>query len=76
MFKKVSIFVLVAVLGVVSVTSAAASKVYVCHNTGSDTNPVFLLEVSENAVDSLLAKGDYLLPEGQLTCQGGDPVPE
>lgn len=76
MFKKVSIFVLVAVLGVVSVTNAAASKVFVCHNTGSDTNPVFLLEVSENAVDSLLAKGDYLLPEGQLTCQGGDPVPE
>lgn len=67
---------MVAVLGVVSVTNAAASKVFVCHNTGSDTNPVFLLEVSENAVDSLLAKGDYLLPEGQLTCQGGDPVPE
>ncbi len=76
MFKKVFIFVFVAVLGLVSVSQAAASKVYVCHNTGSDTNPVFLIEVSENAVDSLLAKGDFLLPEGQLTCAGGDPVPE
>ncbi len=76
MLKKVSIFVIVAVLGFVSVSEAATSKVYVCHNTGSDTNPVFLIEVSENAVDSLLAKGDFVLPEGQLTCDGGDPVPE
>jgi hypothetical protein len=38
----------------------APDLVSICHVTGSDTNPVVLIQVSPNAVDAHLAHGDFL----------------
>jgi hypothetical protein len=38
---------------------AANDQVRICHKTGSDTNPVVLIEVSDNAVPDHEAHGDF-----------------
>lgn len=76
MFKKYILALVLVLLGVVSVAKASGNKVYVCHVTSSDKNPVVLIDVSVSALQTMLDNGDYLLPEGQFTCEGGDPLPE
>jgi len=63
-------------LGVVGVAQAEAVKSYVCHYTDSETNEVVLIEVSENAVPTLLDKGDILLPPDAIDCSGEIVPPE
>jgi len=62
-------------LGLVGVADAAATKVYVCHYTDSETNEVVLIEVSENAVPTLIDKGDILLPPDAVDCSGEIVIP-
>lgn len=40
--------------------SAAADKVFICHNTGSETNPQVLIEVSVNAIPAHEAHDDLI----------------
>jgi len=43
-----------------SAMAAQQDKVEVCHVTGSQTNPIVLIEVSGNSLDAHLAHGDFL----------------
>ncbi len=76
MFKKYILALVLVLLGVVGVAKASGNKVYVCHVTGSEKNPVVLIDVSASALQTMLDNGDYLLPDGQASCEGGDPLPE
>jgi len=40
--------------------AAQQGKVEICHVTGSQTNPIVLIEVSANSLDAHLAHGDFL----------------
>ncbi len=52
-----------------------ANKIDVCHMTGSESNPVVLINISGNALSAHLAHGDFILPEGATDCSGGQPPP-
>jgi hypothetical protein len=61
----------------------ANDKVFICHLTGSTTNPVVLIEVSVNAIPAHQAHGDAIAPDFQsdpehcggclISCDDGDP---
>lgn len=53
----------------------AAEKVTICHLTQSSTNETVWITVSVNALDVHLENGDFL-PDPELGCSKGDPVPE
>lgn len=55
--------------------AAPLPKVTICHNTGSDSNPVFEITVSENALSAFLAEGDFVVDESH-PCTTGGPTPE
>ncbi len=78
MFKKF-ILALVLVLASSGVANAQNNKVYICHKTSSETNPVLLINVSENAVNAHINNhGDVvatLLADGTFVCSSGDPDP-
>ena len=67
---------IIAAAAALSLTAEAADKVYVCHLTSSDSNPVVMIYISENAVPAQLDKGDYILPAGQTSCSTPVPPPE
>ena len=69
---------LVLVLSAAGVNMAgAATKVTLCHETGSLKNPFEVIAVSDNAVAAHVAHGDDLNRNPYNNCQlGGDPVPE
>jgi hypothetical protein len=51
----------------------AAAKVDVCHHTSSDTNPVVVINVSENAVPAHLGNHGGTGPDSVgVDCTGGD----
>lgn len=62
---------------------AEADKVVICHLTGSETNPVFLIEVDASAVPAHEAHRDVIAPDFQsdpvncggclVSCDDGDP---
>jgi len=56
------------------VAAADGNTVHLCHHTGSDTNPIVLIDVSENAVDAHLDQGDTLAffskAVGRYVCAG------
>jgi hypothetical protein len=71
----VALLALVTMSGPALIGSAEAAKlpkVAICHNTGSETNPVVLIEVSGNAAPAHIANhGDTLAvigPDGEATC--------
>ncbi len=80
MIKKVIVTSALVLGALVSVVSAGDEKVRLCHNTGSEKNPVADIEVAGNAVQAHLDHGDTLfsdLPEGTVDCEGNTgPSPE
>lgn len=75
MFKKIFVAVLFGILGAANATNAKTDKVFVCHQTSSEENPVVLISISSNAVQTHLGHGDILLPEGESVCRAsGDPA--
>jgi hypothetical protein len=53
-------------------TGAADDKVLICHRTGSDTNPIVVIEVSVDAVADHLAHDDFYYDS---CCVDGDCGP-
>jgi hypothetical protein len=64
-----------AVSAIGGVTAAPAPKVTVCHHTGSETNPIVEITISENAVAKHLANHGKTGPDTVLaagaTCSDG-----
>lgn len=77
MLKKLLAIMALSTLGITSIAGAQTDKVLVCHQTSSETNPVVLISISDNAVQAHLDHGDTLLPEGATDCSdNGGPFPE
>lgn len=77
MIKNIFLAATISLLGIVGLAKASADKVLICHQTGSEKNPVVIISVSSRAEQAHLNHGDTLLPAGENDCSGGGgPLPE
>lgn len=77
MFKKLVLLSVIVLASVGVAHAESGTKVLMCHSTASETNPVVLINVSENAVSAQLAQGSTLavqMPDGSYLCEV-DPGP-
>jgi len=58
MKRSFKLAILVGAAFVVTSVNASEPKVTICHHTGSETNPLVMIEVSASALPAHLAHGD------------------